>query len=226
MIVGMSSGQDCKVLLRNYVEKLSKIKTPEEGKTYLMDFVVSYHLWNSKESYPKSETKVILTSKGYFMESEMVSVYADEKEYFVIDHVHKQIIWNKGNLRTENYQGADTAMISLQKKFIEGGTIDLCVDTMLQKVKKTIIKVSAPKGIVEKYMIKAITYQYSYDKQQIDKVLIQYTSKNKLRDQTLEYRALDFNYKKWRTVTASELVLDNAGALISKYKTYSFIDNR
>lgn len=219
-------GQDCKGLLLEYIDRISGTKLTDEKRIYYLHFKVSYNLWDTKKpQLPDLDSKIYLGKNLYFYESNLLSIYSDKKDFICVYPSQKQIICSDAK-NENNKEKMETMLSQAQKEIVVKGKLIRCADTLINDVSTIIMTILVPPGLESNYKMTKVTYYYSVNKKQLNKVIIFYSKQHTIKSQTIIYEEINFNYKETKFQRAHDLVFDRNEHLKSKYKTYSIIDNR
>lgn len=219
-------GQDCNELLMSYISEMESYQKPINSKVYFMHiYISSVPAYNSTIRIPDVDSRMYITEKAYFYDSDIISIYGDSKEIIYLNHNQKQIIRTNPGEMGNNQAIKIDALSKMQQELVSTGSILGCRDTVINTVKNKIITLVPSREIQTKYKINRLTYNYLSEADRIGKVKIEYANQSTLSSQTIEYKELSFDYPQWKYSSANSIVFDNAGKVRSKYAKYSLIDN-
>lgn len=218
-------GQDCKVVLSSCFEKLNNIQTPPENVVYFLDMSIETNATKKSEAIPTIDAKIYVTSNSYFFESQLYSIYIDKEEFYYVDFSQKLIIHRVGNVFENRDQNIGNIISNEQSELISNGTISICRDSIYNNKKYLFISISPDANIESKYQIKNVNYFISKKSEnRIEKTRIEYNAKSKIKNKTITYNDISYNYKGLKSFKASDFIYDKNKQLKAKFKGFTLTE--
>ncbi|HMT27636.1 MAG TPA: hypothetical protein PKD91_00010 [Bacteroidia bacterium] len=217
---------DCKELLVQYVKDMAKITKPVKNKVYRLKY--TFETINKPGSPDKNisvAADMILAADKSSFESNVISMYADSKNGFMILPHQRQVIWGPGG--NAGYTEDNFKMISaFQDSLIRYSKLISCTGLKGNggDLKQIILEV--PSNIQNRFFVERLMLIYSNSKKQIVKVVQYFNDQSPMDKMIVNYEEMDFDYNKKGDFNAYNKVLTASGKLRPEYKGFELIDNR
>jgi hypothetical protein len=209
----------CRTLLNDYIEKTSSIDKLQPGQTIFMD--VSYKVVSSEAEGPVlTNTKYVMNEDICFYENEKINVYMDKKDFFVVVHNNHYILRNDPVSNDSVTRTVYGATFKLRDSLLKTGALVGCYE----EGNKTMISFMADPKLRAKTKVETLTY--TFEGKEMKEINIKYLYDHHISRVEVTYNKLDLHYPKISNNSARSFVLENNGKLKSKYKGYSYVDNK
>lgn len=221
----IGSGDECKQLLINYLEKSQSISVPDEGATYFLQMSMTYKANPLIKGTADMQitNQMYLTSDQSIFVSGQIDVYQDQSEIFVVIHSQKKIIRSKAVKRNKEMF---TEHLNLaQRSILDSAASYTCSSKVSGGQTYTILNIKPKDTFRQKTNIFSVAFHFNELGTLISQT-INYTAKAEYLFQEIVYESLDLDYKKWKSKKLTYYIFDQKGTLLPSFSGYALIDNR
>lgn len=221
-----SFSQSCKNELLKLEEKINNKKKVEKNKIQFFDIDVINKFENKTGTETKRmNIKMYMSFDIVHYESDFISVYLDNNDFFLVLHEEKTVFKKKSNrkvaeddlLKTFNNYAESFKLLIEKAESITCRTFHFNETTDL---KMFVVK---PKS--EKFdKIETVKYYYDINKERLYKIVTDFKNNKPLIQQKTIYKTVNSDYKKKKLKPAEKMIYDLSGKLLSKYKNYTLIN--
>ncbi len=166
--------------------------------------------------------KVTFSKKLLVIESDILSVYADQSDSYMLMHDQKIITRNDGIKNPPDNENVNK-IFSQQLLLINTSQITDCKVIEENNKNYRVTEFLIPADISKSTGIELLKVFYSLDDKRIYKVVMHYIRGNQISIQTIIYNTIDYNYKAKLKGSARERVMESNSKVLSKYKGYTFL---
>ena len=223
--LGQVAKPDCKSFLKEYVNSMRKISKIESNQVYKMKYNMSYEFRDNNTPNQSVDATLIMSLSKSFYYSNVLNLFADKNNGFMVMPLQRQIIWGPGNKGSTELDKMNT-LLSFQDTLIEVSSVESCKLNVIQGDSILQISLLIPKSIQEPTGIDKLVLKYSYKRKMMESVVCQYVSNKELKRVTVTYYELDFDYEGNFNETAYQKVFKSKGKLREEYRGFEVIDNR
>ncbi len=215
---------ECKEYIYNYVKKMASMSVPSGKNVYFLDVnITSVYNCSAKLNPTTTNIKVEKSADILYYDSDLMSLYIDKKNSYMVLRKQKMIIKGFSNIGNDKDNVDNT--IKLQDTLIKTCLVIKCEEANIKGEKYKIVYMKPLKSISDKYHIKYASYKYSLSKEMLKEVNIYFEDTENIIQQTTIYNTVDFNYKKKVSLNAYSKIFTSTGSFQKKFYGYEFIDN-
>jgi len=214
---------DAKDLLRGYIENMSKVSNPEDGKVYYIHMLVNNVYKQETHAIKKVEFKAYMTADQMVVNSNVMQAFGDTADVFTIIPATRQIIQQNGIVIGGNALQRNR-LLNMQQDLVENCQV---VEQKMLPNEVVMLKLKPAESIAENKKIESLVLYYCQNKAQITKVCIFYDKHSLVKAQEIDYKALDFDASMVLDSTPMvQRILDINGELKEPYRSYTLINQK
>ncbi len=226
---GTVEDSGCKKLLGNYYSKMNISKSPKSGQCYYMH-MLSESVMKDSSLYPKvkSEVKLIMTDKIYFYLSDLMNIYKDDKDMFVVTKADKSVYWMDAvDEKKGNFAETNTKLFQMRDSLLMSSEIVSCKDFAENGRNYKRMDLVVPVKLRAKSNLQGFSCIMDMNDSLLTQLKMNYVPSYKVKQTTVTYKTVDFNYTTPpKEKNVKEIFITSSGKLTTKYKGYELVDNR
>ena len=223
---GQQNNARCKDLLMACINKAGQINLPKKGDIYYMQMKMK-NTFRKDLSYSPADThlEVLLSDNRLAYESDQVNIYVDTDYVVAVMHQSRTIKISPNDEGIDHVKTLQrkNQMLNLQQNWIKESQIRSCKDAFYEEVKCKQITIKPSKEIFGDTKIEYMSFYLDIDHESLKKVNIHYKGHKSLASQTIEYKEINYNYKKQEPKPAIRYIFDRKGRPLAAYGSYKII---
>lgn len=215
----------CKERVLTYIKEIGSITEVPKGAHFKLVNRLTYNQeFGGLKNEVSQEIKMI--GNRFIYDTEIMSVYQDEVDQFVLIHTQKIITWQNAQ-KVSNKEEIAREMVSFQDSLISTSKELACVEKKVGKSTHWMGTFEVNSVIKKDHNIKRLITETDQDTKQLKNIKVFYADHpDGIEVKEVEYAVMNFNYKGKLPLRLKELVLDKNNGLIKKYAEYKLIDER
>ena len=217
----VSNEKECKKLVRSFYAKMNENKKEGHIKYKYSSTIIPR---DKRQEIQKSESIIMYGNDKTYFQNDLVDMYQDQKEIFVVMHQTKQIIWSYNASNNTNSIDPFIAQ-QLVDTLIGMSKVVECLDEKIEGVNYKKITVQIPYEVQNEVQMKAMVFWINPQSTLLKKTKIIYPSYHEVLSLENTFYPLKEKFK-MDNKPIKNMVFDSGNKLLDKYKYYTLVDQR
>ena len=218
--------EPCTGTLKECLKKMASVSKPQPGKACYMRLTIKKDM-DGQSKVPDSdvEARITISEKAMAYDTDALSMYRDEEDAFTIIYSRRQVIWSKGS-KPEYNSEAIKQMGGMQQEVIDQCAVQSCQQINFKGIKANKLTLAPPASYQKASKLTEMTFIYNAEERKIEQIDMKYAQGSALKEETVTFHEINFNYKGAVPKKVRNQVLTSSGQLLKQYKGYTLVDQR